>query len=57
HFTCRVIRRDGAMWFPDGITTGSSCIPEGNIRTLEDRALLHKCGEKIVVSAIYARIG
>ncbi|KAJ7927366.1 hypothetical protein B0H13DRAFT_1861365 [Mycena leptocephala] len=57
HFTCRVIGRDGAMWFHDGITTGSSCIPEGNLRTLKDRALLHKCGEKIAVSVIYARIG
>jgi hypothetical protein len=58
HFTSRVIGRDGAMWFHDGITTGLSCIPEGNLRTLKDRALLHKCGEKIVVSVIvYARIG
>lgn len=57
HFTCRVVGRDGAMWFHDGITTGATCIPEVNVRTLSDRSVLHKCGEKTVVAVIYARVG
>jgi hypothetical protein len=57
HFTCRVIGRDGTMWFHDGITTGSSCISEVNVRTLTDRSVLHTCGEKKVVSVVYARVG
>jgi hypothetical protein len=55
HFTCRVIGRDGTMWFRDGITTGSSCISEVNVRTLH-RSILHTCGEKRVVSVVYARV-
>jgi hypothetical protein len=31
HFTCRVVGKDGSMFFHDGIiTTGRNCIPEGN---------------------------
>ncbi|KAJ6562187.1 hypothetical protein B0H19DRAFT_1068860 [Mycena capillaripes] len=55
HFTCRLIGRDGSMWFHDGITTGSNCIQEGNIRSLDDKLVLHSCGEKRVECVIYAR--
>ncbi|KAJ6481340.1 hypothetical protein C8R47DRAFT_1284520 [Mycena vitilis] len=56
HFTARFVRQDGSMWFHDGITTGRDCVGEVNINTLEDRLVLHKCGEKKAVAAVYARI-
>ncbi|KAJ7937551.1 hypothetical protein B0H13DRAFT_1588533 [Mycena leptocephala] len=55
HFTCRVVGKDGSMFFHDGITTGRNCIPEVNVRTVQDKLLLQKCGEKTVVCVIYAR--
>ncbi|KAJ7926840.1 hypothetical protein B0H13DRAFT_1599191 [Mycena leptocephala] len=55
HFTCRVIGIDGGMFFHDGITTGRNCIPEVNVRTVQDRSILHKCGEKTAVCVVYAR--
>ncbi|KAJ6480466.1 hypothetical protein C8R47DRAFT_1050141 [Mycena vitilis] len=55
HFTCRLIRKDGRMWFHDGITTGRNCLPEANFHAIEDRLVLHKCGEKKAVCVIYAR--
>ncbi|KAJ6461129.1 hypothetical protein C8R47DRAFT_993644 [Mycena vitilis] len=56
HFTCRFIRQDGSMWFHDGITTGRDCIPEVNLNTLQDKLVLHKCGEKKAVAVVYARV-
>ncbi|KAJ7734608.1 hypothetical protein B0H16DRAFT_1327487 [Mycena metata] len=55
HFTARIIERSGAVWFHDGITTGSKCIEEINFRNVPDPLTLHKCGEKTAVSVIYAR--
>jgi hypothetical protein len=55
YFTCRVIGKDGSMFFNDGITTGRNCIPEVNVRTVQDKSLLQKCGEKTVVCVVYAR--
>ncbi|KAJ7929802.1 hypothetical protein B0H13DRAFT_1595936, partial [Mycena leptocephala] len=55
HFTSRFIAKDGSMWFHDGITTGSNCIHEVNIQSLPDKLVLHQCGEKKVVSVVYAR--
>ncbi|KAJ6536056.1 hypothetical protein B0H19DRAFT_1317633 [Mycena capillaripes] len=55
HFTCRLVDKDGSMWFHDGITTGSNCIPEINTNALQNKLLLHGCGEKQVVAVIYAR--
>ncbi|KAJ7183739.1 hypothetical protein C8R46DRAFT_883813 [Mycena filopes] len=56
HFTCRVVQRDRTMWFHDGITTGSSCLRETNLQDVDDRLRLHKCGEKIAVAVVYARV-
>ncbi|KAJ6458942.1 hypothetical protein C8R47DRAFT_994903 [Mycena vitilis] len=55
HFTCRLIGKDGKMWFHDGITTGRDCIPEVNFQSLPDKLVLHRCGEKKAVCVLYAR--
>ncbi|KAJ7155806.1 hypothetical protein C8R46DRAFT_910619 [Mycena filopes] len=55
HFTCRYIGRNGEIWFHDGITTGRTCLRERNLRDLEDKLVLHRCGEKTAVTVIYAR--
>ncbi|KAJ6456242.1 hypothetical protein C8R47DRAFT_1082519 [Mycena vitilis] len=55
HFTCRLIGKDGRMWFHDGITTGRDCVPEVNFRSLQDKLVLHKCGEKKALCVVYAR--
>ncbi|KAJ6514262.1 hypothetical protein C8R47DRAFT_962284 [Mycena vitilis] len=55
HFTCRLIGKNGTMWFHDGITTAKDCIREVNIRSVHDRLSLHKCGEKKAVALVYAR--
>jgi hypothetical protein len=57
HFTCRIVKRDGAMWFHDRITTGSSCIPEVNVRSLTNRSVLQQCGENKVVAVEWTKIG
>lgn len=31
HFTCRLVRFNGSIWYHDGITTGNRCLFEGNI--------------------------
>ncbi|KAJ7715842.1 hypothetical protein B0H16DRAFT_1232780, partial [Mycena metata] len=54
-FTCRYIQNDGKMWFHDGITTGSSCLRQVDLYTLQDRLVLQKCGGKTTVAVIYAR--
>ncbi|KAJ6548905.1 hypothetical protein B0H19DRAFT_952667 [Mycena capillaripes] len=57
HFTCRFVDRDGHMWFHDGITTGSRCLPEVSLRSVAGLLRLHYCGEKKAVAVIYARVG
>ncbi|KAJ7908367.1 hypothetical protein B0H13DRAFT_1555682, partial [Mycena leptocephala] len=56
HSTCRFIDKAGKMWFHDGITTGSNCLPEISLHRVVDQLSLHKCGEKKAVSVIYARV-
>ncbi|KAJ6525341.1 hypothetical protein B0H19DRAFT_1084886 [Mycena capillaripes] len=46
--------KDCNMWFHDGISTGSKCLPEVNLRTVTDLLRLHYCGEKKAVAVIYA---
>ncbi|KAJ6474037.1 hypothetical protein C8R47DRAFT_987091 [Mycena vitilis] len=55
HFTSRLISKHGDMWFHDGITTGKDCVSEVNFHALEDKLVLHNCGEKKAVCVIYAR--
>ncbi|KAJ6465500.1 hypothetical protein C8R47DRAFT_1224369 [Mycena vitilis] len=55
HFTCRLIGKDGRMWFHDGITTGRDCVPEVNFRSLQDKLVLHKCGEKKAFQELQSR--
>ncbi|KAJ7823110.1 hypothetical protein B0H13DRAFT_1659253 [Mycena leptocephala] len=36
HFTSRFVDVHGYMWFHDGITTGSTCLPEANLLSVSD---------------------
>ncbi|KAJ6536068.1 hypothetical protein B0H19DRAFT_963001 [Mycena capillaripes] len=57
HFTCRMIEKDGKMVLHDGISTGSSCMEEGNLRSTLDKLSLHRCGEKKAIAVLYAKDG
>ncbi|KZV59506.1 hypothetical protein PENSPDRAFT_552019, partial [Peniophora sp. CONT] len=36
HFNCRMIGKQGNVYFNDGITTGPTCIHEGKLQDLTD---------------------
>ncbi|KAJ7759746.1 hypothetical protein DFH07DRAFT_689420, partial [Mycena maculata] len=55
HFTCRFVSPNGSIWFNDGISTGSECIPDGNIHDTSSVWRLNRCGQKHAVAVIYAR--
>jgi hypothetical protein len=57
HFTSRFVDVHGYMWFHDGITTGSTCLPEANLLPVSDPLSLHYYGEKKAVAVLYARVG
>ncbi|KAJ6581753.1 hypothetical protein B0H19DRAFT_1018731 [Mycena capillaripes] len=44
HFTCRYIASSGDVWYHDGISTGRTCLPQGNLSTFANLLDLHKCG-------------
>jgi hypothetical protein len=56
YFTCRVIDRQGEIWFHDDITTGSTCTPKVNIATVTNLLNPHSCGSKKAVAVLYARV-
>ncbi|KZP03244.1 hypothetical protein FIBSPDRAFT_769243, partial [Athelia psychrophila] len=35
HFTARIFNTKGNLWYHDGATTGTSCIPEGNVADID----------------------
>jgi hypothetical protein len=53
HFTSRIISPEGAMWYHDGITTGSTCATDIGLSASID-ANLKNCKGKSLVLAIYA---
>jgi hypothetical protein len=59
HFTSRLIKPNGSIWYHDGILTGSNCEPDGNLHSLPHN-FLNTCnirgeiGE--AVGVLYARI-
>ncbi|KAJ7922068.1 hypothetical protein B0H13DRAFT_2412795 [Mycena leptocephala] len=58
HFTCRIIKPNGSVWYHDGIETGKSSEAEGSIHTLDIRFLNSSIrGDVIkkVAGVIYAR--
>ena len=54
HFSSRIIMVDGSIQFYDGILTGRSTTPDGNIRNKTNRELL-KCRGKKLCLAVYAQ--
>ncbi|KAJ7171049.1 hypothetical protein C8R46DRAFT_895673 [Mycena filopes] len=54
HFTCRFIDEWGTVWFNDGISTGSSCVRQGNLSDEHSQRELARCGAKAAVALIYA---
>jgi hypothetical protein len=34
HFTSRLVKPNGAIWYHDGISTGSTCEPDGILHSL-----------------------
>ena len=53
HFTCRIISKDGKIWFNDGITTGGRSIEEGHLSTMSDKNL-RRCKGKDLALTVYA---
>ena len=58
HFTSRLFKENGSIWYHDGQTTGRSCTFEGYLQNLENTNSLLEAGEgflkKMAVSVIYA---
>ncbi|KAJ7019096.1 hypothetical protein C8F04DRAFT_976173 [Mycena alexandri] len=54
HFTARYISTDGSVWFHDGITTGSRCVEEGNLNSMDVASLNHARG-KTALTLVYGR--
>ncbi|KAJ7602189.1 hypothetical protein DFH06DRAFT_1153058 [Mycena polygramma] len=54
HFTCRVVRKDGWIWYHDGIPTGRNCIREFEYNSLVDGLELQECRERRAISVVYA---
>ncbi|RDB23163.1 ATP-dependent DNA helicase PIF1 [Hypsizygus marmoreus] len=55
HITARIVRRDGSIWYHDGITTGSNLLPDGHISSLPISNFLSGAKGKPAVGAIYCR--
>ena len=53
HFTARIIANDGEIWYHDGITTGRSCVTEGNIQSYDSIDLMTARDGKICILTIY----
>src|SRR6266487_405386 len=53
HFTSRVIRTDGSVWYHDG-QRGHICHEEGNLRSMDSQDLKTCKGRKLVL-AVYAQ--
>ena len=53
HFTARIIANDGEIWYHDGITTGRSCVTEGNIQSYDSIDLMTARDGKVCILTIY----
>ncbi|KAJ6458429.1 hypothetical protein C8R47DRAFT_1080231 [Mycena vitilis] len=54
HFTCRVVQRDGWVWYHDGIETGRNCIREFEYKSLDDLLEMQSCRGRSALTVIYA---
>ncbi|KAJ6513682.1 hypothetical protein C8R47DRAFT_962393 [Mycena vitilis] len=54
HFTCRVVDKDGWVWFNDGITTGRRCVREFKYDAVDNLLDLHGCRGRKALAVIYA---
>ncbi|KAJ6464204.1 hypothetical protein C8R47DRAFT_1079752 [Mycena vitilis] len=54
HFTCRIVRDDGWIWYHDGIPTGRNCIREFEYNSLVDGLELQECRGRRAISVVYA---
>jgi DNA-directed RNA polymerase subunit M/transcription elongation factor TFIIS len=54
HFTSRVISPEGKIWYHDGITTGSTCDSDIDLKNTTD-ANLETCQRKKLVFPVYAQ--
>jgi hypothetical protein len=48
HFTARIVKEDGAMWYYDGIETGTTTISEGSVHT-QNSSFLNTCRRNGIV--------
>ncbi|KAK6988552.1 hypothetical protein R3P38DRAFT_2573321, partial [Favolaschia claudopus] len=57
HFTCRVVRESGDVWYHDGIGTGAKLFSEGNLHSKPPK-FLNTCIKddyfRLMAGAIYA---
>ncbi|KAJ7279582.1 hypothetical protein C8J57DRAFT_1058956 [Mycena rebaudengoi] len=54
HFTSRIIKSNGAVWYHDGILTGATCEQDGAIHALSEQ-FLNTCNTRGDVSKDYMR--
>ncbi|TFK53510.1 hypothetical protein OE88DRAFT_1612593, partial [Heliocybe sulcata] len=54
HFTSRFIDSAGDIWYNDGISTGRTCVKEGNISTTRTTTLLN-AHQRSATLVIYAQ--
>jgi len=54
HFTSRIIRADGQIWFHDGIISGRATVYHGSIHT--SQVDLKTCMQKDAIMAVYTTI-
>ncbi|KAJ7476504.1 hypothetical protein FB451DRAFT_1033208 [Mycena latifolia] len=58
HFTARIIKEDGTIWYHDGIETGNKCEYDGQFNALPPLALntcITEDATRTVAAVIYAR--
>jgi len=54
HFTSRIIREDGQVWYHDGRETGKTCINEGYLSDMTYDQL-RKCKGRTLTLAVYTQ--
>ncbi|KDQ57393.1 hypothetical protein JAAARDRAFT_130548 [Jaapia argillacea MUCL 33604] len=53
HYNVRILRRDGSVWFHDGLTTGINTMYEGQLDTFSEEGLKYK-EERYATVLIYS---